>query len=87
MLSLSLSLFNFVHFTAAGSDNKKGEGSGAGRVARLRWCRRGRGDGWKGRGGSGRGLPNLPDQLHDQLHGDMPAISTEYEHAFPQPHP
>ena len=22
-----------------------------------------------------------------QLHGDMPAISTEYEHAFPQPHP
>ena len=25
MLSLSLSLFNFVHFTAAGSDNKKGK--------------------------------------------------------------
>ena len=25
---------------------------------------------WKGRGGSGRGLPNLPDQLHDQFSSD-----------------
>ena len=33
---------------------------------------------------AGKHLEALSNQLPDQLHGDMPAISTGYEHAFLQ---